>query len=143
MEDLSGDRFVTFAAAKLSPDGTLEVFSAGQGPLVIRRHGGAAEVIGSHTFPLGIAPELPHEEATVRRLAPGDTLLMTSDGLTEARNRRGEQWNTSGLLDTLNRLHGLAGSELLGAIDRENIAFADGEPPADDRTAVVATYRGG
>jgi PAS domain S-box-containing protein len=142
LDDLSGDRFVTLAAAKLSPAGTLEVFAAGHGPLVLRRTDGAVELLDPHTFPLGVASELPGAEVTVRRLAAGDTLLMFSDGVTETRNPGGRQWNTDGLLQGLARHRGLCGSDLLRAIDQENLVFAAGEPPGDDRTVVVATFRG-
>lgn len=140
--DLSGDRFVTFAAARLSPDGTLEFFSAGHGPLVLRRAEGAVELLDPHTFPLGVLPELPRKDVTVRRLAPGDTLLIFSDGITEIRNPEGRQWSMDGFLEGLARHRGLSGSDLLRAIDRDNLGFANGEPAADDRTVVVATFRG-
>lgn len=142
VDDLSDGRFVTFAAAKFSPDGSFEIFSAGQGPLVLRRRDGAVEEFDPHMLPLGIAPDLSGEDASVRRLAPGDALLMCSDGLTEARNPEGRLWNASGLLNALARNRGVGGSDLLRAIDKENVAFADGVPLEDDRTAVVATYRG-
>jgi sigma-B regulation protein RsbU (phosphoserine phosphatase) len=142
LDDLSGDRFVTLATAKLSPDGTLEVYSAAHGPLVLCRTGGAVELLDSHTFPLGVTSELAGEEVTVRRLAPGDTLLMFSDGVTETRNREGQQWHTDGLLAGLARHRGTCGNGLLRAIDHENLVFADGEPQGDDRSVVVATFRG-
>jgi phosphoserine phosphatase RsbU/P len=142
LDDLSGDRFVTLAAAKLLSDGTLEVFSAGHGPLVLRRADGAVELIDSHTFPLGVISELTGEEVTVGRLAPGDTLLTFSDGVTDTRNQEGQLWNTDGLLEGLARHRGIWGSDLLRAIDDENLLYAGGEPPEDDRTVVVATFRG-
>ena len=143
MDDLPGDRFVTFAAAKLSPPGTLEVYSAGHGPLVLRRTDGAVDLLAPHTFPLGITSELvPGEEVTVRRLMPGDTLLMFSDGVTEIRNPQGQLWNMDGLLKCLPRHQDICGRDLLREIDHENIMFADGETPADDRTMVVAAFRG-
>ena len=142
LDDLSGDRFVTLAAARLSSAGTLEVFAAGHGPLVLRRADGAVELLDPHTFPLGVTSEPPGEEVTVRRLAPGDTLLMFSDGVTETRNPGGQQWSTDGLLEGLAQHRGICGSNLLRAIDHENLEFADGEPPGDDRTVVVATFRG-
>ncbi len=140
--DLPGDRFVTLAAAKICSDGTLEVFSAAHGPLVLRRTDGAVELLDAHTLPLGVTSEPAREEATVRRLAPGDTLLMFSDGVTEMRNPQGKQWNTDGLLGGLARHRGASGSDLLRAIDQENIGFASGEPAGDDRSVVVATFRG-
>ncbi len=78
---------------------------------------------------------------TVRRLMPGDTLLMFSDGVTETFNPQGQLWNTDGLLKGLARHQGICGSDLLRAIDDENILFANGETPADDRTTVVAAFR--
>jgi phosphoserine phosphatase len=142
LDDLPGDRFVTLIAARLSSDGTLEVFSAGHGPLVIRRTDGAVDLLDPHTFPLGVTSELPGEEVTVRHLAPGDTMLTFSDGVTETRDPEGHLWNTDGLLKALTRHRGLCGSDLLRAIDDDNLAFAAGEPPGDDRTLVVATFRG-
>jgi sigma-B regulation protein RsbU (phosphoserine phosphatase) len=142
LDDLSGDRFVTLVAAKLSPDGTLEVFSAGHGPLVLLRIDGTVELLDPHTIPLGIISEPPGEEVTIRRLGPGDTLLMFSDGVTETLNPGGQLWNPDGLLEGLTRHRGIRGGDLLRAIDQENLVFADGEPPADDRTMVVATFRG-
>jgi serine phosphatase RsbU (regulator of sigma subunit) len=143
VDDPLGDRFVTLAAAKLSLDGTLEVFSAAHGPLILLRSDRAVELLDSHTLPLGIAAELlPSQEATVRQLAPGESLLMFSDGVTDIRNPDGQRWNTKGLLKSLDRHHGICGSELLTAIDRDNLAFAAGQPPDDDRTVVVVTFRG-
>jgi sigma-B regulation protein RsbU (phosphoserine phosphatase) len=100
------------------------------------------ELLDSHTLPLGVTSEPPGEEVTVRRLAPGDTLLMFSDGVTETRNPEGQLWNTDGLLQGLARHSGVCGSNLLRAIDQENLVFAGGEPPGDDRSVVVATFRG-
>jgi serine phosphatase RsbU (regulator of sigma subunit) len=67
---------------------------------------------------------------------------MFSDGVTETQNPQGQLWSTGGLLQGLDRHRGVRGSDLLRAIDRENLAFAGGEPPGDDRTVVVATLRG-
>ena len=121
VDDLPGDRFVTLAAAKLSPDGKLEVFSAAHGPLVLRRADGAVELLDAHTLPLGVTPALPSEEVTVRPLARGDTLLMFSDGVPETRNPEGRQWNTDGLLEGLAHHRDITGSDLLRAIDQEDL----------------------
>lgn len=142
LDDLPDDRFVTLAAARLSPGGVLEVFSAGHGPVLLRRADGVVEELQPHTLPLGITPELSGEELSARRLTPGDTLLMFSDGVTEIRNPAGRQWQTAGVIDSLTRHRGFAGAELLRALDHENLTFADGQPPEDDRTVVVATLCG-
>lgn len=143
VEDLSEGRFVTFAAAKFSPGGSFELFSAGQGPLILRHSDGTTEEFDTHMLPLGISTDpLPASETTVRQFAPGDTMLAFSDGVIEVRDAYGRQWNTQGLLDCLSLHRDKYGSELLLAINQENISFAGGVPAADDRTLVVATYRG-
>ncbi|KAA0212301.1 MAG: PAS domain S-box protein, partial [Leptolyngbya sp. PLA3] len=87
VNDLSEGRFVTFAAAKFSPDGSVEIFSAGQGPLLLRRGDGSVEILDTHMFPLGVMSDAATGVETTRlRLAPGDTVLVVSDGITEARN---------------------------------------------------------
>lgn len=143
VESLQGNRFVTFAAARLSSDGRVEVFSAGQGPLVLRRKEGGMEMLSSHTIPLGISldPSLA-DEVTVRSLRAGDALLFASDGLTEARNTRDQQWTTAGLMDCLTLNPHLYSGALLRTVQEANIAFADGTPAADDQTLIVATYKG-
>ncbi len=142
-DDCASQRFVTFAAAKLSPRGSLEVFSAGQGPLILRRQGGDVELLGSHMLPLGIESDMPvSENVTTRELSPGDALLLFSDGFTETRNPQGEQWTTRGLLSALDRGIDLTGTELLREIERENVEFAQHAAPADDRTIVLARFRG-
>lgn len=142
-DDLQGSRFVTFAAARFSPRGRLEVFSAGQGPLVLRRSDGAAELLDSHTLPLGITADPPvTQDVTVRTLTPGDTLLIPSDGFTEARDPDGEQWTTAGLLACLSRHAQRHGADLIRDIEQDNKTFADNAPATDDRTLVLATYRG-
>jgi serine phosphatase RsbU (regulator of sigma subunit) len=142
VEDLPDDRFVTLAAARLSSDGTLEVFSAAHGPLALRRVDGVVELLHPHTIPLGISPDLLGDEVTVGQLAPGDTLLMCSDGVTDTRSPDVRLWNADGLLQGLACHPDLGRGDLLRAIDHDNLAFAAGEPSGDDRTVVVATLRG-
>lgn len=141
-DDLPGDRFITLAAVKLYSDGTLEAFSAGHGPILLRRTDGVIEQLSPQTIPLGIDQDLGDEPLAIRDIGPGDLLLLFSDGITEASNSAGSPWQVAGLLDFLQRHRNLAGTELLLALDREYLAFTEGEPPQDDRTAVVATFGG-
>ncbi len=51
---------------------------------------------GPATFPLGIVPEFPVEEARCV-LEPGETIVLYTDGITEAFNSDGEMFSETGL----------------------------------------------
>src|SRR5207248_614262 len=53
-------------------------------PLLVVRSGGEAEVLERPGLPLGIQPETQYEDTPVH-LEPGDTLVLVTDGITEAR----------------------------------------------------------
>jgi sigma-B regulation protein RsbU (phosphoserine phosphatase) len=51
-------------------------------------------------FPLGVAEGIPYEACTVS-LAPGDSVLMISDGVTEAKNRQEKEFQMDGVYAAL------------------------------------------
>jgi serine phosphatase RsbU (regulator of sigma subunit) len=84
-DDQDGESFLTLALAVLDPatgEGTL-VLAGGEPPLVLRA-GGAVEVLEGSGFPLGVERDERYT-AIPFYLAPHDTLLMVTDGITEAR----------------------------------------------------------
>ncbi|MDQ1287557.1 MAG: SpoIIE family protein phosphatase [Actinomycetota bacterium] len=86
-------RFTTLVLARLRPAGTgmdVELASAGHPPPLLRRAGGRIETVTIPGMPVGLFPEL--ELGTTRlRLDRGDTLLLYTDGATEARDASGEE----------------------------------------------------
>jgi phosphoserine phosphatase RsbU/P len=76
-------------------------------------------------------------EAAITRLDPGDTLLLFTDGVTEAFNPAKEEFGDSLLLETLRDQQSIALTDfvthLFDSVDR----FAAGEPQADDITCVA------
>jgi phosphoserine phosphatase RsbU/P len=91
---LSGDgspRFVTVACARLRPaDGGTHVTLAVAGhppPLVVRGDGTVEEPEVRGTV-AGVWPDLTYREVELL-LAPGDTMLLFTDGVYEARNQDG------------------------------------------------------
>src|SRR5207244_1683841 len=58
--------------------------SAGAEPLLVVRASGEAEALKSPALPLGVEQEMQYGETLVR-LEPGDTALLVTDGITEAR----------------------------------------------------------
>ncbi len=79
-----------------------------------------------------------HCEIAEVRLAPGDTLVIYTDGITEAENADGEEFGQSRLLDTLGRHSHLSAEPLLQAVVGTARKFSSGGEQQDDITAVIA-----
>lgn len=120
--------------------GHLEFTNAGHNPPIIRHADGTAEFL--HVKPNFILAGF--SSTTYRRnetsLAPDDTLILYTDGVTEARSRDNALYGDDRLLSTARALpHRDAPAlsrQLLAAVD----AFADGAEQADDIT-IVALHR--
>ncbi|WP_210585306.1 PP2C family protein-serine/threonine phosphatase [Streptomyces sp. GESEQ-35] len=90
-----GDRFATAVLLGLSewePDAVRSVVFAHEPPLLVGPDGVRALPPGD-TLPLGLSPLAPAQgPPPVHRvtLAPGETLLLTTDGVTEARDTDGD-----------------------------------------------------
>jgi len=81
-------RFVTLVAVVLDPvRHEVEIVNAGHMAPYLRHADGSCETIGEDQkgMPLGVAPGVEYEAATVR-LAPGDVLTLYTDGINEAMN---------------------------------------------------------
>ena len=72
------------------------------------------------------------------QLAPGDTLVLYTDGVTEAENAEGEEFGASRLLDTLKSHAHLPVGPLLQAVVAAVQQFSGGSEQQDDITLVIA-----
>lgn len=96
-EDLTDGRFITMVFGVLGPDGAFSYANAGHGPALIVN---SREVthLESHRPPLGVLvgigddPELFDPAQSTVKLGPGDRIVLTSDGLSEAQDPRREQF---------------------------------------------------
>ncbi|WP_219414122.1 SpoIIE family protein phosphatase [Pseudonocardia nigra] len=136
-------QFCTLAAAMVSrrrPGGTdsagldVELVLAGHVQPVIVRAGGGAELIGTFGTAVGLVPTV-RLECTTHRLAPGDTLLVYTDGVTERRRRR-EQFGPDRLLAVAGAAAGRSATQLVAAV-REAVEEFSGDP-LDDDVALLA-----
>jgi sigma-B regulation protein RsbU (phosphoserine phosphatase) len=75
-------------------------------------------------------------------LAPGDTLVVYSDGYTEAENPDGEELGQDGLAGACIDNRQLAPGELAAAIDHALDDFTGGLAYPDDRTIVIVRRDG-
>jgi len=78
----------------------LSFVQAGHPPLVYLPHGQPARIIGQGGFPIGMVPVADYEENRLG-LFRGDRIVLYSDGITECRNRAGEQFSEPRLIEYL------------------------------------------
>jgi len=87
------------------------------------------------SLPLGIVADEEYADATIA-LEPGDTLVLYTDGITEARNRADELFGVE-RLDGLALACGTTARAMVDTIVRAVNEFSDYAPATDDRTLVV------
>jgi serine phosphatase RsbU (regulator of sigma subunit) len=89
-DELTDGRFITLVYGVLDDDGHFTYANCGHGPAIVATDG-KLEHLGSHRPPLGVNFDDPITETqSTLSLAPGDRILLASDGLTEAMNASGE-----------------------------------------------------
>jgi sigma-B regulation protein RsbU (phosphoserine phosphatase) len=75
-------------------------------------------------------------------LAPGATLLLYTDGTTDARNGRGEQFGVERLMATIAGAAAQDPNGLVSSLTEAVRRFEAGAPPEDDVTLLAVRYRG-
>jgi sigma-B regulation protein RsbU (phosphoserine phosphatase) len=134
-------RFATLAYVILACDGRLLSCNAGHNPPLVLRADGAVSTLEKGGLLLGQFDWATFEEETVG-LAPGDTLLMYSDGLVEAADAAGEQFGETRLLECLAAAPGLSPNAILERLLRAVSDFTGSTVQADDITVVAVRFRG-
>lgn len=87
-----GQRFTTAFLAEFDPaTRELEYINAGHNPPLLRSAQGAIAKMEEGGLPFGIPPPMSYNTGR-RTLAPGDMLLIYTDGLVEAENARDEEF---------------------------------------------------
>ncbi len=132
--------FMTVFYALLAPaTGDLVSFCAGHPFPLLRRAGGQVEELGRGGLPLGVHQELAPEPLATA-LAPGDLLVLYTDGLAEAVNAQDEAFGYD-RIEALVRPGGKpqeVHDRILAAFD----AHVGEEPLRDDLTLLVVARDG-
>lgn len=132
------NRFITIFLGELDPaTGELAYCNAGHNAPLLVRTGGEVEFLESGGPVLGILPDLQYEPQAAR-LEPGDTLLIYSDGITEAESPENEMFGEERLLEVVQQNRHCSAQDILHEVSQEVDSFVDGAEPADDVTLVVA-----
>lgn len=133
--------YATMFFSLVDRDGTFRFIKAAHpSPLLLRR-GKVSPLYTEGSFPVGLIQEARFEAESVQ-LEPGDTLLLFSDGVTEAEDPEGNEFGVPRLSELLAEHENAPLDELqhnvLEAVDH----FCRGAAQADDITVVVARYLG-
>jgi sigma-B regulation protein RsbU (phosphoserine phosphatase) len=118
----------------------IEIASAGHSPALLVAKDGVQQ-IGSTGLPLGM---FATSRYTVRRvrLEPRDSLLLYTDGISEAAGPSGQEYGIAGLSLAAGERHGLAPRELAAACLDDVRRYSLGARPSDDQTVMVIQRAG-
>jgi sigma-B regulation protein RsbU (phosphoserine phosphatase) len=139
-EDLDGaDSFISLFYLRYDPQNRqLRFASAGHNPpLLLRAQSPACESLDADGMILGVKKEVEFEEKALA-LAPGDRLLLYTDGIVEARNEADEFFGVQRLHWLFASCRDLPPRETVEAIQAELRAFSAGAAYEDDVTLIVA-----
>jgi len=133
------NRFITFFIGIFDPKtGELIYVNAGHNPPLVTHASGSVEKLEATGLILGILPMAVYQQG-VCRLAPGDAVLLFSDGVTEAvRPDADEEFGEERLAQVLAGLREQSADSIIACINQKVEEFTGGAPPADDITLVVA-----
>lgn len=134
-ESTASASFATLVFGRAGKSGEIDLCNAGHCPPLLIRKGEIA-TLNPTGLPLGI---LGSAEYSVDRaqLASGDSLLLYTDGLTEARDKRDTEYGSERLATLLGGHHGLAPRELINVCLEDLKTFLSGLPKTDDLTIMV------
>jgi phosphoserine phosphatase RsbU/P len=134
-------KYATMFYSRLDSAGRLTYANAGHcAPLVLRTTG-EMEKLEATSLPVGLLAGTQFVP-DCRDLAPGDRIVLYTDGVTEAQNDEGDFFGIGRLLEAIQWASGAHCAELHAAIQKAVLDFTAGAEQADDLTLVVVEYRG-
>lgn len=138
-EDLSPNRFVTAVLAYLSPDGKVEMASAGHGPiLVCPSDHSVFEQWNASGLPLVVDSEPSVQNYPIFHLQPHGQIVLMSDGIFEAPSRSGELFGTERIQAVLGSQVGQSAHQQIMHLRHSVHTWSGGKTLKDDQTVIIA-----
>jgi sigma-B regulation protein RsbU (phosphoserine phosphatase) len=139
----SSSMFVTVFLGILDTlSGRVVYANGGHNPPLLIRPQGSVDFLAPSGDPLvGALEGLSYQTAELV-LAPGDSLFLYTDGVTEASNRNGELFSEDRLKDSLQGRQSAAPREVIEVIKARVESFAAGAPQADDIAMLMIRFQG-
>jgi sigma-B regulation protein RsbU (phosphoserine phosphatase) len=133
-------RYATMFFGILDEQGHLEYINAGHPSPFLIRKGVAEDVFTEGSYPVGLVPEAEYTAVSLT-LEPGDTVVLFSDGVTEAMDPGEELFGVPRLRDVLTGHMQTPLDELQRTVLESVENFARGASQADDLTLLLVRYR--
>src|SRR3984957_1692573 len=132
------DMFTTLFCGVIDvPAGTLTYCNCGHNPpLLLRPDAGAFETLPNCGPPLAVIEGITYAPRTLA-LAPGDLLLLYTDGVTEAEDPQTAQFGMQRLQQAILEARGTSARRVVEHLVARVAAFANGAPQSDDITCVA------
>ena len=134
-------KFATVFHGLLTPEGRMVTCNAGHNPPLLLRRDGTTQWVTKGGLLVGVFEQAEFEEESFA-LAPGDALVLFSDGVTEAESVSGEMYGEERLLACLSGSANQSAAEIVQHVLDQVRVFSDGAGQADDITVLVVRYVG-
>jgi phosphoserine phosphatase RsbU/P len=134
-ESTIAGQYATLVCGRAGHAGEIEIASAGHFPVLLASKDGVKRLEATG-LPLGM---FATSRYTVRRvrLEPQDSLLLYTDGISEARDGSGEEYGIDGLCRATAARHGWEPTALVAACLADVEKHSSGQRQADDQTVMV------
>jgi serine phosphatase RsbU (regulator of sigma subunit) len=133
-------RYATMFFGILDDAGRLEFINAGHPSPILIRKDTVEEAFTEGSFPVGLVPEAEFTTSTLQ-LQPNDTMVLFSDGVTEAMDPEEELYGVPRLRGVLQGKPDMQLDEIQKAVLESVENFARGARQADDLTLLLVRYR--
>lgn len=133
------DQFVTVFLGMLDPDtGMLAYSNAGHNPPIWLRpvEAGQVQLLRNTGLPLGVIDGGAWPAQTIR-MAPGDVVVLYTDGVTDAQSVDGDFYDLSRLVEIISGNAGATASEIRDAILDDVLRFTHDAAQSDDMAVMV------
>jgi serine phosphatase RsbU (regulator of sigma subunit) len=129
-------RFVTMILGIVDSNGGLRIANAGHPRAILTRRDGSMIRLERGGLPLGVSDQPGIEDEEVR-LSPGDTIVLFTDGVSEARDASGVDFGEERILEVIAGERDGRPERAIEALFRAVEGFTAGVPPEDDVTVVA------
>lgn len=134
-------KFVTVFYAEIDPvRATITYVNGGHNYPRLRRADGTLEELAAGGLPLGLFEDMPYEQSEVA-FAPGDALLIYSDGISEAMDSFQQEYGEDRLDEIWRSCGSLTAADSIARLTEDVLAFRGAAAQSDDMTTVVVAPR--